>query len=989
MAAYMERARQQTDMFLSRSREQMHSSLNEQRAQFAGIPYGGGFQPPLSGSGGGYPQSGTPAARLMDTLNEMARKGLSTAAGMVATPLAAAAGGAAGAGAFVMGREPFGPYGIMGGAASGAQRNMGLGQALYTAYGGQVLNFGMPGKGNLGQWAGQRLDMTTTQAVELAREELSYKVLKGGQKAIWGAADVASMGVATYAMRRAGMGLENVYSHEFARNLQNQLRFVGGDALRAAGAEVSAFGTGTTRKGARGLAGELARNLGGLEAEMGLSANEIMGLQNRAMGTMGITGIENALKGKNFAGEVGKQTRATRDIQQTLNLSEKEAKEFFDTIGQMYGTADKVAKMAKDAARLSGQLSMDKRAVFGMMREYEDMGRTMAMGQENARKMGMGYVTEMRGQQRLGVMNREEIMRYGGATEEEGMAIRAKVQVQQNLEMFAGGRMRGFDVMAMARPGTYSQFMGGGMGAMEAAGAIGGTLARDPTAGMRARYDPGLRAKMGREGARLQYQRVQAERESGMFIFNNEEQMISRYENLTGLDPETAAQNYRIFEREKSVFGSELKKLGLPAEEGKHVQKMYSDLMSRGMLDYAMAATGARTPYEGAAKLYNQIRDKDKGGPKAGQSLETYLRSAGGRGVDAGAVGREMGIKGKMFGMMMGVAGESVMERVAEMRKGRSGWSIQQGKMGRIEPGERPIQRSDILTMRGAITSASIKEELITPILAMGGEATKDVLGQAIRFRYGEDIGFGELTSEGLMKVTIGDKVEEVRVEDLSGKYGEAAGDQIFAQLKKAFSTFGERTEASAKSGRLRNTGEALYKQMQFDKIRGAAEGIFGETLAGGLKDVESFAGLLANAEFLGGDYMQKMIASGQGGFERFTSAFRGKGGGKFEVDDIGALLGMFGSEEETAAKIAESFAATGVGGGADAATILEKLKGKDAGMLADISRQEVVMDLVGQIGSLQERERTTNRGSSDGNPVFIEMSEKSVNAIAEAVKKK
>jgi len=976
MAAYMERARQQTDMFLARSREQMHSSLNEQRAQFSGIPYGGGFQPPLSGSGGGYPQSGTPAARLMDTLNEMARKGLSAAGGMVATPLAAAAGGAAGAGAFVMGREPFGPYGIMGGAASGAQRNMGFGQALYTAYGGQALNFGMPGKGNLGQWAGQRLDMTTTQAVDLAREELSYRVLKGGQKAAWGAADVLSMGVATYAMRKSGMGLENVYSHEFARNLQNQLRFVGGDALRAAGAEVSAFGTGTTRRGARGLAGELARNLGGLEAEMGLSANEIMGLQNRAMGTMGITGIEKALKGGNFAGEVGKQTRATRDIQQTLNLSEKEAKEFFDTIGQMYGTADKVAKMAKDAARLSGQLSMDKRAVFGMMREYEDMGRTMAMGQDNARKMGMGYVTEMRGQQRLGVMNREEIMRYGGSTEEEGLAIRAKVQVQQNLEMFAGGRMRGFDVMAMARPGTYSQFMGGGMGAMEAAGAIGGTLARDPTAGMRARYDQSLRAKMGREGARLQYQRVQAERESGMFIFNNEEQMISRYENLTGLDPETAAQNYRIFEREKSVFGSELEKLKLPVTEGKHVQKMYSDLMSRGMLDYAMAATGAATPYEGAAKLYERIRDKDKGGPKAGQSLETYLRSAGGRGMDSAEAGRKAGIKGQMFGMMMGVGASGIVPLRRLRQESDAGSAAVKEKIKNIE------------MMRGVVTSAAVKEELVAPILAMGGDATRDVLGQALRFEYKGERAFADLTSEGLMKVTIGDKVEEVRIEDMSAKYGDAAGDEIFAQLRKSFSTFGARTEASAKSGRLRNEGEALYKEMQFNKVRGAAESIFGEQLGGSLKDMDTFVGALANAEFMGGDYVRKMIASGQGGFERFTTAFRGKGGGQFEVTSIEALKGMFGSEEETAAKIAESFAATG-GPDMDAAAVLEGLRSGDKGLLTAVSRKEVLADLAGQLGSQQERERTTNRGASDGNPVFIEMSEKSVNAIAEAIKKK
>jgi hypothetical protein len=965
MAAYMERARQQTDMFLARSREQMHSSLNEQRAQFAGIPYGGGFQPPLSGSGGGYPQSGTPAARLMDTLNEMARKGLSAAGGMVATPISAAAGAAVSAGSFLYGSAPFGPSGIMGGARTEAQRNMGFGQSLFTAFGSSL--------GTFGKWAGQRLDMTTTQAVELARDELSYKVLKGGQRALWGAADVASMGVASYVTRRAGLGLENMSSHEFARNLQNQLRFVGGDALRAAGAEVGALGTGTTRSGARGLAGELARNLGGLEAEMGLSANEIMGLQNRAMGTMGITGIEKALKGGNFAGEVGKQTRATRDIQQTLNLSEKEAKEFFDTIGQMYGTADKVAKMAKDAARLSGQLSMDKRAVFGMMREYEDMGRTMAMGQENARKMGMGYVTEMRGQQRLGVMNREEIMRYGGTTEEEGMAIRAKVQVQQNLEMFAGGRMRGFDVMAMARPGTYSQFMGGGMGAMEAAGAIGGTLARDPTAGMRARYDQSLRAKMGREGARLQYQRVQAERESGMFIFNNEEQMISRYESLTGLDPETAAQNYRIFEREKSVFGSELEKLKLPVTEGKHVQKMYSDLMSRGMLDYAMAATGAATPYEGAAKLYARIRDKDKGGPKAGQSLESYLRSSGGRGMDSAEAGRKMGIKGQMFGMMMGGADRSIVGLTKHRQA--TGASVQE----RI---------ADIKMMRGAITSAFIKEELVTPILAMGGEATRDVLGGSIRFETkGGKMWIGELTSEGEMKVNYGGIVEDVRIQDIQKKYGDEIGDKFSSALGKVFATVGERTEVSVRANKLRNEGEALYKEMQFNKVRGVSESVFGETIGLNLENMEKFSGFLANAEHMGPAVLRKLGAPGLEGFERFSAAFSGDSG-KFKVTSVEALKGMFGSEEETAAKIAEAFAATG-GPDMDAAAVLERLKSGDTGLLAAVSRQEVVTDLVGQLGSLQERERTANRGASDGNPVFIEMSEKSVKAIAEAINKK
>ena len=169
-----EQARQQSELFLQRSREQMQQTFATQRQMGVGIP-AGTMAAGAAGVGGGAMMSGTPAGKVLEAINTIIRRGIGIGGGAVGGPVASVMGGigamgygAQQVGAFAAGNAPFGPAGMGSGAMQSVQERMSTMQMLYTSYGG-----GLPG--GLGRWAGQRMDMTPGQAQEMAKEELKVK----------------------------------------------------------------------------------------------------------------------------------------------------------------------------------------------------------------------------------------------------------------------------------------------------------------------------------------------------------------------------------------------------------------------------------------------------------------------------------------------------------------------------------------------------------------------------------------------------------------------------------------------------------------------------------------------------------------------------------------------------------------------------------------------------------------------------------------------
>ena len=625
---YADRARQQSEVFLQRSREQMMAAAQAQQAGMGqGMSYFGGVT--QTGGGGGYPMAGSPAGRLLETITDLARRGAMMGGSTVGGPISSAGQAAGAVGGLIYGNQPFGTGGINGGAAMGSNRGLGVMQTLYTAIGPNLPP--LPLLGDIGRWAGQRMDMERSQAQQMASDELKYRTMGALQGGALGAMDVASFGMSGYMLRRSGVGLETTGRQAYARTLQSQLRYLTKESLAAGGAGEygGEFSTGINRQGAMAALEAFAPRMGEMQREMGLSRKEIENIQGRAFGTMG-TAMQNDLFSKGgfgkLAAETTKQSFAVRDIQRTLNIDEKDANEFFQTMGEVYGTADRIAKMAHQAEQHAGRWGMNKRAIFDMMREFEDVGRTTAIGAERARNMGMNFVEQMRGQQRLGIIDKETLFMYGGRTSEEALGIQARVQTQRNIGMLEQGRLGGLDVMMRSSPGAYSRFMGGGMGEFEIAGEVGSAYARNPLAGLEARYDPNVRAQAGKLGMTMQFQRVMGMKERGLFMFGGEKaEMIRQFETFTGLPPMEAARWFNVYQKQQDQFGKMAKGMkGDTQQHARNIQNIYTQLQAQGLTGIGAKISG--DPQTAALEIYKQATANGTKEYDSSTSLEENLR---------------------------------------------------------------------------------------------------------------------------------------------------------------------------------------------------------------------------------------------------------------------------------------------------------------------------------------------------------------------------
>lgn len=840
LTEYADRARQQSEVFLQRSREQMMAAVQAQQAAMAqGMSYYGGVTP--MGGGTGYPMAGSPAGRLLDTITELARRGAMAGGGALGAPVAAGVQAGAATAGFFYGNQPFGPGGVGGGALMGSNRGLGFMQTLYSAIGPNLPP--LPLIGDLGRWAGQRMDMERAQAQQMASDELKYRMMGALQGGAGGAADIATFGMAGFLLRREGVGLQTVSRQAYARTLQSQLRYLTRESLEAGGAGQYAgpFSTGVTRAGAMAALEEFAPRMGEMQREMGLSRREVESLQGRAMGTMGTARMNELMRTRGFGGLAAETTRqafAVRDIQRTLNVSEKEADEFFSTMGEVYGTADRVARMAREAERHAGRWGMNKRLIFDMMREFEDVGRTTAIGAERARSMGMNFVDQMRSQQRLGIITREELFMYGGRTSEEALGIQARVQTQRNIGMLEQGRLGGLDVMMRAAPGGFSRFMGGGMGEFEIAGAVGAAYARNPLAGLEARYDPNVRAQAGRLGMMMQFQRVMGMRERGLFMFGGRQaEMLRQFETFTGMPPMEAARWFNVFQREQDQFGRMSKGMtGDTRQHARNLQNIYTQMQAQNLLGYGAQISG--NPHEAALQVYQMATANGTKPYDPSVSVEDHLRKL--------AAGK----------------GETIGDLAAGVR--RAGGGMVGG--GAVAAGEVETPWRDVRRLGAAYAGT-----MLAPIEAIGGTVAEGI-GSAI---FGVNRVHPMALTQGLYRAIRGSGAEE--------RIGAARGAMTSRQL-------GELT------GFLRERGvsDTGISSLVFGTQTGQRElNISYERKAGITRRLSNFIGGVFGGGGGGTDDVSLSFALGQEGTVQMTRRVRGE-----VVDDMNVRM------EEIATKL-------------------------------------------------------------------------------------
>lgn len=1038
-------ARQRSEAFMQRSREQMFQTLQAQPQAL-----GGRIAPAVGGGAAAanlanQPQAGTPAGRLLDTITDLVRRGTAfgagaggMAAGAVAQPVASGYGAAtqaAGGGvAFLAGAGAFGPAGTSGGTQMDVQQRMNFFQTLFTAY-GSGLPFG------LGRYAAQRTDMEAMQARIMAREDLAYSMAGGAQRGLYGALNLASFGLSNFYMRRRGMLLETTRSQEFSRTLQSQLRFLTRDALEEAGLGGAAgpFATGVSREGAQEFAGPMMRQLGRLEREMGLAPSEIMALRDRAMGTLGTTGIERAVRrggAEGLAQEVGRQTTAVRDIQQTLNLSEDEAQEFFQTIGQMYGTAERVADMAREARRASGRWGISKREVFDVMREFEDMGRSMAIGQGRAREAGMDYVGALRAQQRAGLLTREELMMYGGRTGEEALRIQARTRFQAGVGLYQRGALGGLGMMMTQNRGAFMEFMSGRMGPMEVQGAVAQTLMNDPWAGMTARYDPRTEAMAGRLGWLTQYQRVAAEEQGGFFLSRNESERIRRFQNLTGMQNLEAARWYRSYEREQNRFREIAQgDLGVrdPGRVASEMQGLYHRLQAEGMGAWAQSVAG-RDMYEAAAWLWEQAATPDEQGVRRldpNRNLEAVLLAAGRGRVPTERISQQVG------GILSRIAipgGLDPAEHIPGLGRDPSVRFEAQMELGPQAPNAHLVRTARRIASRraagflrempdisGAVRALSergAQEPLLTELLFGGRGRAPGIFGGAADEQVSVNVTPGgrvRVSHESL------DRPREVALQDLVGTINQLdlptpvrhqiineVGMRLSSRLKYlrggGLQTF---LSEAAEAGRITSGPMAAYNRFLMGRYSQLAGELFpglevGETalgspirVLGAPETMPEMVRRVANLEGLrglpgGGEEFRRiqgfLQAQGLEGVMDFARSFRGTSRGGLTVQNWGRLSRLFGATSDTASSLQAAIEAAGVDiGGLDIQQALQEPGQARQRLERLLTMSPVATQIFNQIVGSQERENVLiHDGSSPEKAMFVKLTETQLTAIKE-----
>lgn len=939
-------AQARSEAFMQSSRQQMFQSFQEQRAVGVGAPAG---MRGATGVGGGAdkPMAGTPAGRLMDAITGLVRRGAAFgagAAGGVAQPVFA--GGAAGVGAvaaggvFLGGESPFGPAGIAGGTVTDMSRRMGFFQTAFAGY-GRDLPFG------LGRYAAQRADMEVHQARAMAQEDLRDRFVGGARRGGMAALNLLSFGMLNFGMRRAGLTLQYGRTEQFGRHIQNQLRFTTREALRGAGMEDVAgpFATGITREGADRFARPMARELGRIEAEMGLAPEELMTIQSRAVGTMGINRLNELVrKGPEaMAGEVGRQTRSTVDIQRMLHLNEEEATEFFKMMGQLHGTADRISGMMKESRRVAGQTGMNIRQVAETLREFEDVGRTAAIGQTRAREVGVGYLESMRAQQQSGIMTRQQLMRYGGQTEEEALRIQATMRFRRGIQMYEEGRFGGMGMLMTQNRGAFMRFMGGRMGPMEMAGAVGETMARDPWAFGTARYDPQSRVIAGRVGELSMFQETMAAKRAGYFIGGgNETEMIQDFQRRTGFDDMTAADEFRKLIREQRHFGRLARDRNFEGDSKQHgqaIQGIYHRLRAEGLTGFARDLTGGDL-LGSAATIYGWATDDGKTPMPADKSLEDILR---GRAVTTARrspadVARAMlasGGGGRFRQMAIGMAGRlsdldkrdwirgaTFEERAAGMERGwqRGARALRTGDLaGAIRGFVDPLAQlgAGMETITGALLGEEGVGEYGLRMPVGPGGGANDILQVGIN-KEGQFRLQLQGREEYLLKATTIQQAERGIEEYLSSvglkNYGADISQRLFTRLGRRMGDLdqGGLAELVGKMRRNRKitTRERVaLNRLVFGRYKGLAGTIFGDEGA-----PTSLSGLAAKMANIAEGSAEWEMLGDKGLYEtqQFASAYQKRGGNWTLERGLKGIEDMFGGTELAIQAVSD--AVTGAG---------------------------------------------------------------------------
>jgi len=977
----VEAARQRSEAFLQQSHNQMLQNFQEHRAMAIGVPAMAAAG--VAGAGlGGSTQQGTPAGRLMDTITQLVRRGATFGAGVagdVVQPVFSAGQGAvqgiAGGGAFMSGAGAFGPAGVAGGSYMDMNQRMGFAQTAWTALGKDVPWFG--------KYAGQRLSMTREQATQMAQEDILYGVSGGARRGAAGVANAISFGFLNMSLRRQGLLMSTVYADRFAKHIQNQFRFVTKENLARAGMGeyAGAFETGITRGGATALSGQMAQELGGLEAEMGLAPEEIMTLQSRAAGMMGIQGINKMFTegggrdavSNRLSRTMNRQTRSVKDIQQGLNLSEKEAEEFFDTIGQMYGTADRVAKMVKQTQVHAGKWGMNKRQVFDMMREFEDMGRTMAIGQEETGRVGMDYAGALRAQSYRGLMTRQELMRFGGRTEEEALQRQVMTRFQRNIQMYETGRLGGAGVLMTQNRGAFMQFMTGRMDPMELAGEVGRVYAENPWAGAAARFDPRTRRMAGRLGELVQFRKVTALRQSGMLLTQDVNAAISEFQGLTGLQDADAAQDFRRFMREQAMFGREAAQKfgkGDNVQRGEDLQNLFHRIQSEDLSQLASSMYGGDV-YEATLGFYDTLTNGGKDRLRSDLNLEDELLKKSFEQVSTpGEIAAEMR-KSDVTGLGKTIA------RFGSSRSAPTNLNFRQ-----IARESQGAFSKDIRTFISPLIKRGIgRADLNTLIF---GEASSDL---GTRITVGENnLLFMSMNENGTFRIRSGEKeVESTSFGDLDRSLRTILPDVDNDVIKRAQFLIATRVAkglgslagggletalaAIQKTGRIMSPARRAYEALNFHRYKGFAETVFGPT-------VDNMGSLTEKAADSERDTKTSntLMRLGATGVYAFGRAFKRAGTGFGLEDGLGKVADIFGSTEEAEDNIRRALERANVPGWSNEkiGRALTKEGNERRELKQAIVGRNVVQEILNLVLKAQEAEKLEDPLGTTNRPMIV-----------------
>lgn len=992
--AAAEQARQQSDAFMQRSREQMQASFASQRAMAVGVP-AGAAPAVAAGVGGTAMLAGTPAGRLLETITSLIRRGTGVAGAAVGGPIATAGGGfraigagVAGAAGFMTGDAPFGPAGMGGGAMQGVQNRMGVMQMLYAGYGG-----GLPM--GLGRFAGQRMDMTERQAVELAKEESKYRLVGGAMKGVQSAWNIASLGMSNFVARREGLELDWFRGEDFNRSVQQNMRFMTTENLERAGLGRfrNAFPTGITREGAQVIGAGQRQALSDIQRQTGASAEQLIALGGRAMGTMGAVGL-NQLMGQGlgaYGRGLQRNTEAMREIQKGLNLSEEEADQFTQMMGQLHGSATRIAEMVRTSRRAAGRMGMDVRDVMGITTEFERMGRTQMIGQAATGRAGLAMAENIRGWQMSGIMTREEAGMYGGNTYEEGLKIMSQRAFQMGTQMFNQGQLGGAGLMMRYAPGQYQRLAGGGMGAMEMAGVVGGMVAADPTMQLRARYDERIQRQTGQEGLRAQYARVQARARDRSFIFEAgaglEEEMYQAFERNTGMRPLEAKKWFQFFDRESDAIQAQVSGAAFKGNLSIHqenIRSLHSKMRSEGTLALAQRLTG-KSEYDAVGQIYRDASDTGKNltvgknTPTAQLLRQSFMKQEqaiveqrmGETGIHGVAV--QMGVA--RMALRTGAVGPASMAVLGEVF-GQQGLTAEQTFRELLNTGEgigfdAPKANERVRTR--VLERAGFKVNKRTFWGVLAGDVTDETRG-VMGWEVG---GVASIVEEGtdvsanaFMVSFLGQKQKMTRQEirETFPKLGNILTDALLQNTEGLDTVSGLQgaIKRRGSTGQVQARFREYQNNMAMDKYRDMATYLFGR---GGVKmKFGDFVGKLRGAAAGKGDAVYQGLMERLPDLKQFlAAAAETEGGGA----DIGKLQKFFeGGGTTLSAALREATGKT-----PEAIEALLGAGGLDVGIINSLTRH--VMDK-------QSMESTPLGGMMNAN--YMKMAESSIQSLAAAI---